>query len=789
MQISLASRKTTGKISVVSVSRNWRPVTMTRLSIASTYSVIGTIVFIQSSWTHPQCLDYYPPFIPSKDLSFCWEYSDFGCCTTSRDSELKAEFEKVTQQINSLSNNCKNYIREIMCQECSPYASHIFDAETTQKQTSLPGLCKSFCVEFAQQCAHVVHSLTQDKEVISSLDISAEYFCDKIAIGDMDYCYPDILYNEEFNLELVVADGNSEGCLCVEEFANGLRNPLAAVHAGDGTHRLFVAEQRGKVYVYLRNGTKVVEPFLDLEDTVLTSSRRGDERGFLGIAFHPKYKDNRRFFIYYSFLNGNVHRTRISEMKVLSTDVNKADPSYERVLLDIYEPAANHNGGQILFGDDGFMYLFVGDGGKGGDPFGIIGNGQNLETLLGSVLRIDVDSQENGLPYGIPPDNPFIDVPNARNEIYAYGTRNMWRCSVDRGDPETGEGKGRIFCGDVGQNRYEEIDIIVRGGNYGWRGKEGFKCYDFDMCTDDYMGDDILPIHAYPHSVGKAVIGGYVYRGCQSPSLQGHYIFGDFYNGRLFKLTENPESGSWESHNVRLGDESICNNGLIGSYPNKILSFGEDEAGEVYILSTNFESPVHYGGKVMKIVDPARRGDPEKCRGNFVNGAPVHDNQPNEAAEGIPCRSRCPKFSMKIISEVFCKAHYALKVKVVSRRWYGRERLVMVDIEGVYHLNSTITELDDMISLNLRVIDQATLCTCPRLKVGSTYLLIGEYDFKRQTFPVTEDTIARKWNSKMDSKAMSLSSTCKNDHQQLTKITTYHSILNTKLDITKIRVN
>ncbi|XP_070578938.1 HHIP-like protein 1 isoform X1 [Ptychodera flava] len=581
--------------------------------VVRSYSLVVATVLIQMTWTHPQCLDYYPPFIPSKDLSFCWEYSDFGCCTTSRDSELKAEFERVTQQINSLSNNCKNYIREMMCQECSPYASHIFDAETTQKQKSLPGLCKSFCVEFAQQCAHVVRSLTQDEEVISSLDVSAEYFCEKIAIGDMDYCYPDILYNEEFNRELVVADGNSEGCLCVEEFANGLRNPLAAVHAGDGTHRLFVAEQRGKVYVYLRNGTKVVEPFLDLEDTVLTSSRRGDERGFLGIAFHPKYKDNGRFFIYYSFLNGNVHRTRISEMKVLSTDVNKADPSYERVLLDIYEPAANHNGGQILFGDDGFMYLFVGDGGRGGDPFGEIGNGQNLETLLGSVLRINVDIEENSLPYGIPPDNPFIDVPNARNETYAYGTRNMWRCSVDRGDPETGEGKGRIFCGDVGQNRYEEIDIIVRGGNYGWRGKEGFKCYDFDMCTDDYMGDDILPIHAYPHSVGKSVTGGYVYRGCQSPNLQGHYIFGDFVNGRLFKLTENAQSGRWESHNVCMGDESICNNGLIGSYPTKILSFGEDEAGEVYILSTDYESNTHYGGKVMKIVDPSRRGDPEKC--------------------------------------------------------------------------------------------------------------------------------------------------------------------------------
>ncbi|XP_070576817.1 HHIP-like protein 1 [Ptychodera flava] len=234
-------------------------------------------------------------------------------------------------------------------------------------------------------------------------------------------------------------------------------------------------------------------------------------------------------------------------------------------------------------------------------------------------MRIDVDREENDFPYGIPPDNPFVDVPNARNETYAYGTRNTWRCSVDRGDPETGEGRGRIFCGDVGQARFEEINMIVSGGNYGWRAKEGPSCFDENMCNRTFLGDDVLPIHAYDHSVGKCVIGGYVYRGCQSPNLQGLYIFGDCHNGKLFKLTENPETGAWESERLCMGDASICNSGLTGIYPTKILSFGEDESGELYILSTNRESNENYGGKVMKLVDPARRGDPEKCGERFDN--------------------------------------------------------------------------------------------------------------------------------------------------------------------------
>ncbi|XP_026306746.1 HHIP-like protein 1 [Piliocolobus tephrosceles] len=201
-----------------------------------------------------------------------------------------------------------------------------------------------------------------------------------------------------------------------------------------------------------------------------------------------------------------------------------------RILLEVKEPASNHNGGQLLFGDDGYLYIFTGDGGMAGDPFGTFGNAQNKSALLGKVLRIDVDRKERGLPYGIPPDNPFVGDPAAQPEVYALGVRNMWRCSFDRGDPASGAGRGRLFCGDVGQNKFEEVDLVERGGNYGWRAREGFECYDRSLCANSSL-NDVLPIFAYPHTIGKSVTGGYVYRGCEYPNLNGLYIFGDFMTG------------------------------------------------------------------------------------------------------------------------------------------------------------------------------------------------------------------------------------------------------------------
>uniref|UniRef100_A0A3P8S6V5 HHIP like 2 n=1 Tax=Amphiprion percula TaxID=161767 RepID=A0A3P8S6V5_AMPPE len=290
-------------------------------------------------------------------------------------------------------------------------------------------------------------------------------------------------------------------------------------------------------------------------------------------------------------------------------------PTSSTVILEIEEPAANHNGGQLLFGLDDYLYIFTGDGGKAGDPFGKYGNSQNKSALLGKVLRIDVDgSDPGGLQYRIPPDNPFIGDPDARPEVFAYGVRNMWRCSVDRGDPVSRYGRGRIFCGDVGQNRYEEIDIIEKGGNYGWRAKEGFECYDLKLCQNSSL-NDILPIFAYSHHVGKSVTGGYVYRGCESPNLNGLYIFGDFMSGRIMALEEDRMTGVWQERSVCMGDKKTCSfPGLINHYHKFIISFAEDEAGELYFLATTYPSSSSPSGTVFKFMDPSRRAPPGKCK-------------------------------------------------------------------------------------------------------------------------------------------------------------------------------
>uniref|UniRef100_A0A8C0BIL3 HHIP like 1 n=1 Tax=Buteo japonicus TaxID=224669 RepID=A0A8C0BIL3_9AVES len=433
-------------------------------------------------------------------------------------------------------------------------------------------------------------------------------FCHYLSLEDTDYCFPHLLANQNLNQNLGLVTADAEGCLqlCLVEVANGLRNPVAMVHANDGTHRFFIAEQVGLVWTYLPDRSRLEKPFLNISEAVLTSPWEGDERGFLGIVFHPKFKFNGKVYVYYSIEVRYEERIRISEFRISPADMNTLDHGSERVILEIEEPASNHNGGELLFGDDGYLYIFTGDGGMAGDPFGTFGNAQNKSTLLGKVLRIDVNNNDRGPLYRIPPDNPFLNDPKARPEIYAYGVRNMWRCSFDRGEPHTKEGKGRLFCGDVGQNKYEEIDIVEKGKNYGWRAREGFSCYDKKLCANSSM-DDVLPIYAYPHQMGKSVTGGYVYRGCESPNLNGLYIFGDFMSGRLMSLKEDRATGEWQYSEICMGTGQTCMfPGLINNYYQYIISFAEDEAGELYFMSTGVPSATAPHGVVYKVVDTSR---------------------------------------------------------------------------------------------------------------------------------------------------------------------------------------
>ncbi|XP_004700212.1 HHIP-like protein 2 [Echinops telfairi] len=579
--------------------------------------LLGLVDLLQG---HPQCLDYRPPFKPHMHLEFCSDYEAFGCCDQSKDDHIAARYWDIMDYFDPKGYQlCSSYIKDILCQECSPYAAHLYDAENPQTPLrSLPGLCSDYCSAFHSNCHSAISLLTGERRLQASPGKDGAHFCHLLKLPDKDYCFPNVLRNDHLNRNLGMVAEDPQGCLqlCLTEVANGLRNPVSMVHAGDGTHRVFVAEQVGVVWVYLPDGSRLGQPFLDLKSLVLTTPWIGDERGFLGLAFHPNFRNNRKFYIYYSCLGEKkLEKIRISELKVSRADPNKANPKSERIILEIDEPASNHNGGQLLFGLDGYLYIFTGDGGQAGDPFGQFGNAQNKSSLLGKVLRIDVNGAgAEGKRYRVPPDNPFVSESGAHPAVYAFGVRNMWRCAVDRGDPITRRGRGRLFCGDVGQNRFEEIDLIVKGGNYGWRAKEGFECYDKKLCHNASL-DDILPIYAYDHMVGKSVTGGYVYRGCESPNLSGLYIFGDFMSGRLMALQEDRQTKKWKKQDICVGNPEACAfPGLLSTYSKFIISFAEDEAGELYFLATSYPSAYAPHGSIYKFVDPSRRAAPGKCK-------------------------------------------------------------------------------------------------------------------------------------------------------------------------------
>ncbi|KAF0030518.1 hypothetical protein F2P81_017249 [Scophthalmus maximus] len=589
-----------------------------------------------------ECLDYKPPFEPRQPLVLCKEYSKFGCCDVERDGEISVKFHTIMENFDHSGYvACGKYIRSILCQECSPYAAHLYDAEDANTpMRMLPGLCGDYCSDYWHQCRYTLSLLLEDMgspqqfaNLTATIEDDRRRFCDFLVLKDKQYCYPNVLTSTELNANLGSVREDPKGCLelCLQEVANGLRNPVAMIHADDGTHRFFVAEQLGYVWVYLANGSRIDRPFLNLTRAVLTSPWAGDERGFLCIALHPRFTTVRKAYVYYSVSVKKEERIRISEFTLSTHDDNQLDHSSERTILEVVEPASNHNGGQLLFGHDGYLYIFIGDGGRAGDPFGKFGNSQNKSTLLGKALRVDVEDNDDGAPYSIPSDNPFLRENEARAEIYAYGVRNMWRCSIDRGDPVTGRGRGRMFCGDVGQNKYEEVDLIVKGGNYGWRAKEGFSCYDRKLCQNSSL-DDILPIFAYPHKVGKSVTGGYIYRGCQMPNLNGIYIFGDFMSGRLMSLKENVTTGQWQYNEICMGTDQTCRfPKLINSYYKYIISFAEDEAA-----TTNDSS-----NKKDNTADDEKGNEKDDItninfKSNDNKSNPSHDNQTNNLTRNCP---------------------------------------------------------------------------------------------------------------------------------------------------------
>ena len=351
-------------------------------------------------------------------------------------------------------------------------------------------------------------------------------------------------------------------------------DPVGIYHSGDGSDRLFILEQQGRIRVF-ENNTDVqnAQTFLDIR-SIVDQDGGYTEEGLLGLAFHPDYSDNGFFYVNYT--SHNPRRNVIARYSV-SDNPNQADYNSSMVILEVNQPFTNHNGGQMGFGPDGYLYIIFGDGGSSGDPYG---HGQNLSTLLGSMIRIDIDNPSDGLNYGIPSDNPFIAPLAARDEIYAYGLRNMWRFSWDT---ET----GLLWGADVGQNAYEEIDIIYSGLNYGWNTMEGNHCFPIgSQCDAEGLEPPIWEYELYVDGV-CSITGGYVYRGNQLYGLVGKYLYGDWCTGDIWALEYNGEAEN--THLLTTGinitafgvDENqellFCGNGEIFKLTSSLGDINDDE--------------------------------------------------------------------------------------------------------------------------------------------------------------------------------------------------------------------
>ncbi|MBI0583805.1 MAG: PQQ-dependent sugar dehydrogenase [Methanomassiliicoccus sp.] len=425
-----------------------------------------------------------------------------------------------------------------------------------------------------------------------------------------------------------VRGGLVEAKVGLKLVADGFANPVAMGCPPDGSGRLFIADQIGRVYI-IKDGRKREEPFVDVSHELVRLEPNYDERGLLGLAFHPRFSDNGLFYL---FLSGPLRAggprgwnctNHLIELRASEDDRDRADMSSKRVLLSVDKPQMNHNGGHITFGPDGYLYVPLGDGGgendrdEGHTPG--IGNAQDLEVLLGKILRIDVDSRTEGREYGIPADNPFAG--SGRPEIFAYGLRNPYHIAFDAG------GDRALFAADAGQVRWEEVNIIVPGGNYGWNLKEGSHNFDPEDNTTDrlgchdagFRGEELIdPIMEYRNlsnmtgGSGSVIIGGYVYRGRGIPSLEGRYIFGDLSgrhgkaDGRLYVGSPTKDPGMWTM------DELIIEKRRkLHEY---LLALGQDEDNELYVLSSDTEGPSGTSGRVYRIM-PSGDGNASSCGG------------------------------------------------------------------------------------------------------------------------------------------------------------------------------
>jgi len=399
----------------------------------------------------------------------------------------------------------------------------------------------------------------------------------------------------------------------LEQVVPGLTQPTTVTNAGDGSGRIFIVQETGEILI-LVNGSVLPTPFLDISDLVGQTA----EHGLLGLAFHPDYVSNGFFYVDYTRVDDGT--TVVARYQVSAGDPNVADPDSAQIVLTQDQPGGDHNGGQLAFGPDGYLYISIGDGGCCGDPFQ---TGQDLETWLGKILRVDINGDDfPGDPdrnYAVPPDNPFLGGPGL-DEIWAYGLRNPWRCSFDR---TTGD----FFIADVGQDTWEEVNFqpasSTGGENYGWSVLEGMHCFNDNppgSCDDFLNGGSTLPILEYHHAPECSITGGYRYRGQSYPDLEGIYFYADFCTGRIWGATQQV-NGTWESQELLVAGFSIS-------------TFGEDETGELYVVEYDGDQSVLY--RIVGTPGPTPTPTPTSSPTSTPTATPTATATPSSTPTATP---------------------------------------------------------------------------------------------------------------------------------------------------------
>ncbi|XP_028833228.1 hedgehog-interacting protein [Denticeps clupeoides] len=516
-------------------------------------------------------------------------YPRVSCCPTRRAALHILPRRPAAQVLSTNNTECSRLLEELRCARCSPNAQVLY--RSPAREPDLPRLCHDYCREFYYTCRGHVPELFQ---------ADVKEFCQYYSRRDAGLCFPDFQQKQtrgqdsNYLTDEKIEDINGKhkhNCYCVQEVLNSLRHPVGVVHCGDGSHRLFILEKEGLVWILTHQMELLKEPFLDIHKLVQNGMKAGDERGLLSLAFHPNYKKNGKLYVSYTTnqerwaIGPHDHILRVVEFTVSRKNPNQVDTRTTHVLMEVAELHRKHLGGQLLFSPDGFLYIFLGDGMITLDDMEEM---DGLSDFTGAVLRVDVDTDSCMSPYSIPKNNPYFNSTNQPPEIFAHGLHDPGRCAVDWQHTDT-DGSFLILCTDsTGRNTTSgRILQIVKGKDY----------------------ENEPSIFNLKSADSSTPVGGFIYRGCQSRRLYGNYVFGKR-NGNLWILQKGGADQPWQEKSLCLGSSSTCGTSLVGH----ILGFGEDELGEVYILTSSKTMAQSHSGKLYKLLDPKRPAMPKECR-------------------------------------------------------------------------------------------------------------------------------------------------------------------------------